>query len=206
MKILLIGPPASGKGTLGPLLSEALGVPHITMGGLFRSLPKEHPQYLEVHKYLDAGDFVPVEISSVLVKERLSQEDCAKGFILDGWCRRMVDLEAYEPDFDAVIYINIPKEVVIKRIAGRRMCEADGKVYNIYTLPKEELEKCPGPLTRREDDTEEVALHRWQVQHIEGSLPVIEYFKNKGLIIEVDGTPSPDEVLENALKGIKNHS
>jgi len=205
MRILLIGPQGSGKGTLGSFLSDHLEIPFISGGDLLRDLAENSPYYREVHTYMEKGALVPLDIMSGIIRERISQEDCTNGFIMDGWCRRTDDLKAFDPKFDLVLVLNISRETSIKRITGRRICSSNGKTYNIYTLPKEELEECTGELIQREDDTKEAVETRLNIYYTQ-TQEVIDYFEKKGLLKIIDAEGMPDEVLQNALKAIESIS
>lgn len=200
MKILLMGPPACGKGTIGKMLSEKLGLPLFGGGQLLRDLPKSHPRYDEINKIMEEGKLAPQEFVAELLEKRCDEDDCKNGFILDGWGRAMIDLELFDPVFDHVLLINISDETVMKRITGRRLCTSDGQVYNIYTLPKEELEKCTGELIQREDDTPEVVKTRLEVQRPREE--VKEYFRKQGNLVEIDGEGLPEEVFQSALEAM----
>lgn len=201
MKILLLGPPASGKGTIGKMLSEELDIPLISAGNVLRTLPPSHPRYHEVHEAMDRGHLVPQDFLSEVLRDRLSEEDCADGFVLDGWGRALIDLEYFDPGFDKVVVINVSDETVLKRITGRRICTSNGEIYNIYTLPKEQLEECTGKLVHRHDDTIEIAKRRLEIQRIKDD--VLAYFKPQNNLVFVDGEPTPDVVFKNVLVAIK---
>jgi len=205
MKILLIGPQGSGKGTLGPILSNHLEIPFVSGGDLLRDLPKSSSYYDEVCGCMEKGLLVPLDIMSSIVQDRLSQEDCVDGFILDGWCRRLEDLRAFDPEVDIVLVVDISRETSIKRITGRRLCTSDGKTYNIYTLPKEKLEECTGELIQREDDTKEAVEVRLNIYYIQ-TQEVIDYFEKKGILKVIDGEALPDKVFQNALNALESFS
>jgi adenylate kinase len=202
MKILLIGPPACGKGTIGELLSEKLKLPLISVGQLLRDVPETDPRYERVHAKMDKGDLVSGEITSELLKDRLDMDDCKNGYILDGWCRKFADLHAYDPGFDMVLYLHISEDTVIKRISGRRICEATGEIFNVYTMSPEALKSCPSDIIQRADDREEVVKERL-VSFKEETLPVIEHFRKQHLLFQVDAEPKPDEVFKNICKVLK---
>lgn len=197
MKILLMGPPASGKGTIGKMLSEKLGIPLISNGALLRALTPEHPYYERVHQCMSLGELVPQDILAELLNNRTQEEDCKNGFIIDGWGRALIDLEYYDPGFDKVVVINISDETAMRRITGRRLCTSNGKVYNIYTLPKEELKECEGELVQREDDTPEIVARRLKVQKINPE--VLDYFRKQNNLVFVDGEPMPEIIFEEVL-------
>jgi len=201
MKILLIGPPASGKGTIGELLSSKLKMPVISGGDLLRALPTTHPRYKELHEKMDKGDLAPSDLIAGLLKERVQHEDCSKGYILDGWARKLDNLQYFDPGFDLVLFLHISEDTVVRRVSGRRMCLADGEIYNIYTMTPDQLLKCDSDFTQREDDKEDVVRERLKVYH-EETQPVIEYFKKQGVLIEIDAEPSPEEIFKNICKAL----
>jgi adenylate kinase len=186
MKLILHGPPACGKGSQGQKLSEYLNIPLISTGKLLRALPEDHPLYIENKNVMNSGGLSPDHLVADVLKHALETSDTSKGYILDGYGRNMVQIGMYEPPIDTAIFIYISPEETLRRITGRRMCESDGKIYNIYTLPPEELEKCKGKMTQREDDTEKAVLERLAVFN-KFTVPVIEYYKSKGSFFEVNG-------------------
>lgn len=202
MKILLMGPQGCGKGTQGKKLSKHLGIPLIGVGNILRSLPEDHPSYKTIHDAIDHGNLAPQDMIADLLRERVQEPDCANGFIFDGWGRSMIDFEYFDPKFDKIVVLNLSRESSIKRITGRRMCSTDGKIYNINTLPKEELAKCKGELIQRVDDTEEAVNVRLNIYYTE-TVKTIEHFKKKGIVVEVDAEPMPDVIFENVLKALE---
>lgn len=201
MKISLLGPQGSGKGTIGKIISEKLGIPIIGVGDILRDVPKDHPRYEELNEIMDRGDLAPQDFVAELLKERVSQKDCEEGFIMDGWGRKLIDFEYYDPEFDKVVVLDISRETSVKRITGRRMCTSNGKTYNIYTLPKEMLEECEGELIQREDDTEKAVNKRLDIYYSE-TVKSIDKFKKKGILVVVDGEGTPEEVVNNVLSAI----
>ncbi len=204
MKILLIGPPASGKGTIGNMLSQKLDIPLISGGALLRALPQEHPRYTEVHALMSRGELVPQDFLASLYKEKVASEASQSGFILDGWGRKLIDLEIYDPGFDFVVVFTLSRDSALKRITGRRMCKTDGQIYNIYTLPTEKLKECEGDLVQRADDKEDVVNRRLDLYEIESG-EVLEYLSERYQIVYVDSEPHPDDVFVATLQamGIK---
>jgi adenylate kinase len=193
MKLLMIGPQACGKGTQGEKLSEYLGIPLVTGGDLLRKLDPTHPRYPEIMRIMNAGELVPQDFLAELYKARVAEPDANNGFILDGWCRKLIDLTFFDPKFDKVVIINIPREESVKRISGRRLCSTDGKVYNIYTLEPSAIH-CAGELTQRADDTEEAVNRRLDIYYTE-TQKVTDHFKNLGIAVDIDGLGTPDEVF-----------
>ncbi len=217
MNLILLGPPGGGKGTQAKRIVEKYGIPQISTGDMFReAVAKGTELGKKAKEYMDRGELVPDEIVIGIVKERLAQPDCEKGFILDGFPRTLKQAEALDDileemnkKIDAVININVPDEEIIKRIVYRRTCKNCGAVYNlIYSPPKEDnkCDKCGGELYQRDDDKEETVRERLRV-YKEQTQPLIDYYKKKGVLYEVDGTKSIDEVwkeIENILEKIKS--
>lgn len=193
MKILMMGPQACGKGTQATFISEFLTLPVVVIGNLLRGLPETHPHFKSVHAALVAGELVQTDLAASIINERISSKDCINGFILDGWGRRMADITYLDPNPDKVFVISIPREESIKRISGRRICPTDGKVYNIYTMKPTEI-TCSVPLVQREDDKEAAINRRLEIYATETSA-VIEMFRERGVLIEIDGLGTPDEVF-----------
>lgn len=208
MKILMMGPQGSGKGTIGKMLSDALSVPTISVGQELRKVSVNSPYYEAINGAMEKGELAPYEETAEIIKERLSVPDCQGGYILDGWARNMDQLKYFNPDLDDVLYIDISKETSVKRISGRRICEKDGFTCNIYTLPPEHndrCDKCGGELTQREDDTEEAVARRLQIFYNE-TMEVVEHYKKKGILHKIDGEGTPEEVFQDAMSalGIQN--
>jgi len=205
MNLILLGPPGSGKGTQAKLIVEKYGIPQISTGDILReAVAKGTELGKEAKKYMDAGQLVPDEIVIGIVKERLQQPDCEKGFILDGFPRTIPQAEALDKileelgkKIDAVINIQVPEEEVVKRIVYRRTCRNCGAVYHlIYNPPKEDnkCDKCGGELYQRDDDKEEVVRQRYKV-YKEQTEPLVEYYAKKGVLYNIDGTKSIEEVF-----------
>uniref|UniRef100_A0A7C4WJY4 Adenylate kinase n=1 Tax=Geoglobus ahangari TaxID=113653 RepID=A0A7C4WJY4_9EURY len=217
MNLILLGPPGGGKGTQAKRIVEKYGVPQISTGDMFReAVAKGTELGKKAKEYMDRGELVPDEIVIGIVKERLAQPDCEKGFILDGFPRTLKQAEALDEileemnkKIDAVINIIVPDEEIIKRIVYRRTCKNCGAVYNlIYSPPKEDnkCDKCGGELYQRDDDKEETVRERLRV-YKEQTEPLIDYYKKKGTLYEVDGTKPIDEVwkqIESILENIKS--
>lgn len=202
MKILLIGAPASGKGTIGKLLSERLDLPLVSVGALLRELPYDTPEQIRIHEVIDKGNLAPNDLVAKILEKRLNQADVSNGFVLDGWGRRLSDIQIYDPGFDLVLFLKISEETVIKRISGRRVCPKDGTNFNVYTNPSKFdgiCDICGSVLETRADDTEEIAKERIEIFNLD-TLPTINFFKEKGILIEVNGEPLPSEIFSNLSK------
>jgi adenylate kinase len=205
MKILLMGPPASGKGTIGEKLSSHMGIPVMSGGGLLRNIPEDHPRYKEINDLMNSGELSPQDFVAELLRNRVNQPDCVNGYIIDGWGRNMIDLEYFDPGFDKVIVLNLSEDSAIKRISGRRVCSNCKEMFNVYYVPSKVegvCDKCGGDLIQRKDDTPEVVKRRYQVQWVD-SQDVVLKFRNDGVLVEIDGEGSPDEVFTLVLNALK---
>lgn len=212
MRLVLLGPPGVGKGTQAVRLSKRLGVPHISTGDMFReALAKKTALGLSAKEYMDSGKLVPNDITIGLVRDRLDNPDCAGGFILDGFPRDVAQAEALEKilkilgiSLDAAVYIGAGPGVVVKRIAGRRVCEGCGMTYHISFNPPPEdgkCRKCGGRIYQRVDDREETVRERLKVYEALTE-PVVDYYKGLGILKTVNGEEDADEVLEAIISMI----
>jgi adenylate kinase len=215
MNLILLGAPGAGKGTQAKKIVEKYNIPHIATGDILReAVAKGTELGKKAKEYMDKGQLVPDEVVIGIVKERLKQPDCENGFLLDGFPRTLNQAEALDEmlkelgkEIDAVIYIDVPEEEVVKRIVNRRTCKNCGAVYHlIYAPPKEEnkCDKCGGELYQRDDDKEETVRQRFKV-YMDNTAPLIDYYEKKGNLYRVDGTKSIDEVfveIEDTLKKI----
>lgn len=205
--IILLGPPASGKGTQASRLAAELKIPHISTGDLFRENMKNNTLLgQKVKSFMDAGKLVPDEIVLDMLFDRVSRPDCANGYVLDGFPRTIPQAEAFDKrlsDGQKVIVLNldVKDETLIKRTAGRLSCKSCGHIQNKFFSPplKEGIcDKCGGELIQRADDKEEVVKERLRVYH-EQTKPLIVYYQKQGRLTTIDGEKSPDQVF-NALK------
>lgn len=205
MKLLLVGPQGSGKGTVGKMLSDYFSIPLISAGQILRELSSEHPRKQEVDNHMKKGNLVPQDLVADLLREETSKEICANGFIFDGWGRTMVDLEFYDPDFDKVILIKISPETSVKRLSSRRTCDDCGAIFNIISIPpkvENVCDVCGGPLVQRDDDTEDAVKRRLEIFNTE-TMEVINHFRNQGKLLEIDGEGSPEEVFQLTVEALK---
>jgi len=206
MRLVFLGPPGAGKGTQAETLVKKLEIPHISTGDIFRQAIKEGTTLGQKAKeYMDNGQLVPDEVTVGIVRERISQSDCSKGFLLDGFPRTVVQAEALDSILDemkkslnAVINIEVPKEKLVARLTGRRVCKACGSTYHIlYNSPKVEgfCDKCGGELYQRGDDSETTVINRLSVYEKQ-TAPLIEYYQQRGLLKNIDGDKPINEVLD----------
>jgi len=205
MKLVFLGPPGAGKGTLASEAAKYYGIPHISTGAMFRTAIKNHtPLGEKIKRIIDSGLLVDDETTAALVKERLANDDAGNGFILDGFPRTIAQAEMLE-DFcslDAVIDFGISDEAVVKRLSGRRLCPSCGKNFHIeFMKPLIEgiCDNCRATLVIREDDKRESIIKRLETYR-EQTFPLIEFYQNKHLLITLDAQPAPAVILENFIK------
>lgn len=212
MKIILLGPPGAGKGTQAERLTKDYDIPQISTGDIFRSaLAQGTPLGLEAKKYMDAGELVPDELVVRIVEERLKEDDCANGFILDGFPRSAEQADALDrflnengSEIDAVLNIDADQETVIKRLAGRRVCRKCGFNYNInFRMPEDGVtcEHCGGELYHRDDDNEDTIRNRLKVYQ-EQTEPLIEHYSQGGKMVTFNGAGDSNVVYEEIVKSL----
>lgn len=206
MKIVMLGAPGAGKGTIASRLSAKYGIPHISTGDIFRANIKNGTELGKKAKsYMDQGLLVPDELTCDLVMDRISQDDCKKGFILDGFPRTIPQAEALtdaldekDEQMDYALNVILSDDKIVKRMSGRRTCPKCGAVYHIVTLPPKKegiCDKCGSALVQRADDSEETVKKRLQVYH-EQTEPLIEYYHRAGIIVEVSGDAGADQEVD----------
>ena len=213
MHILLMGPPGAGKGTQAANLVKEFSIPHISTGDMFRAAIKEGTELGKQAKAcIDAGNLVPDEITIGIVKERLAQDDCKKGFILDGFPRTVKQAEALSNilveiglNLKSVLNINVPSADLVERAVGRRICRSCGATYHIKFSPSKKADVCDvcgGELYQRADDTEETMKNRLSVYEAQ-TKPLIDYYQNAGLYVEIDGRQAIDKVFADVVETLK---
>jgi adenylate kinase len=210
--VVLLGPPGAGKGTQAQIISEALGLPHISSGDIFRENLKQRTELGELAKgFIDRGELVPDDVTIAMIKQRLSRADCASGALLDGFPRTPNQAEALDNMLAenntrvmAVPYISVPEEVLIERLTGRWTCRAQGHVFHEKYNPPRAGGICDidgSELYQRNDDKVETVKHRIRV-YLEQTLPLIEYYREKGVLVEVDGSQPIDLVTSELLTAL----
>ncbi|MDR0448658.1 MAG: adenylate kinase [Treponema sp.] len=205
MKLIFLGPPGAGKGTLAAKAVEMMKVPHISTGNIFRAaIAAQSPLGIKVKEILDSGRLVDDETTIGLVKERLAEEDTQQGYILDGFPRTIAQAEALAgfSVVDRVVNFDIPDTSVVERLGGRRTCRACGTNFHIlFGKPKKEgiCDHCGGELYTRDDDREEAIKKRLEVYR-EQTAPLIDYYRKKGILEDVDAKPAVETVVDNFKK------
>lgn len=208
MNLLIIGVQGSGKGTQGKLLAKKLNIPHISTGDLCRGTDEKTKLGKKVREYMDKGELVPIELMTELLKKRLEEDDTKKGIVLEGYPRFIDQAKLLEGflTLDYVLFIKISDKEALMRISGRKVCKKCGAIYNIYTSPKPKdpdiCDKCKSKLYQRKDENVEAVKKRISIFHSE-TLPLIEYYRNKGILIEVNGEKPIEKVHEEILKKVK---
>lgn len=206
MKLILLGAPGAGKGTQAAILCEKLGIPTISTGNILRAAIKNGtPTGLKAKSFMDAGKLVPDEVIIGIITERVAEEDCAGGYILDGVPRTIAQAEAMEKAgivFDAVVSIEISDETIMERMSGRRVCESCGSSYHLVAVPPKVAgvcDKCGGKLVQRKDDAPETVKARLEVYHKETE-PLKDFYAQRGLLKTVENQPSVAETSEAILR------
>ena len=209
MNLVFLGPPGAGKGTIAKVAKEALGVPHISTGDLFRANIKNETELgKRVREILASGGLVPDEITIKMVENRLSESDCEKGYILDGFPRTIPQAEALSKmsNVEGVINFVLSEEEIIKRLSGRRMCPSTSRTYHIlFNPPKVEGidDETGEPLIQRDDDKPEAIRHRLELYN-EATAPLIDYYKAKDVVLDLICTNDPKETEDNFFAIIKD--
>lgn len=197
MNIILLGAPGAGKGTQASKIVDAYKLPHISTGDIFReNIKNQTPIGLLAKSYIDKGALVPDEVTCKIVEERISREDCKNGYMLDGFPRTIAQAEALDKitKINFVINIDVDFSLLLDRLCGRRVCKDCGESYHITRLNGEtKCARCGGDLYQRKDDNPETVQSRLDVYNAQ-TAPLIEYYTNKGVIFNVDGSTTPEAV------------
>lgn len=208
MNIILFGPPGAGKGTQAEIICEKLSIPTISTGAVLREAMKNHTSTgLKAQSYIEAGKLVPDEIVTTIIKERIAEDDCKNGYILDGFPRTIPQAEALEAmgvRIDAVLNIEVPDEAIIKRLSSRRLCSVCGAPYSVLFNPTEDnihCSKCGGELVTRKDDDPEVVKQRLDTYHSQTE-PLKAFYNERGLVRTVDGQNTIAETTRLSLAAL----
>ena len=210
MKIIMLGSPGAGKGTQAKMIAEKCGIPHISTGDIFRANIKNGTELgAKAKEYMDKGLLVPDELVCDLVVDRIQQADCEKGYILDGFPRTIPQAEALENALNAIeqkldyaIDIDVPDENIINRMSGRRACVGCGATYHVLFNPTKvegKCDVCGESLILRDDDKPETVKKRLDVYHTQ-TQPLIDFYTERKVLVEVDGTQSMDKVFDDIMK------
>lgn len=211
MKIIMLGAPGAGKGTQAKMIADKYGVPHISTGDIFRANIKEGTELgVEAKKYMDQGLLVPDELTVRILLDRVANEDCKNGYVLDGFPRTIPQAEVLDKELaklgDAIDYainVEVPDENIVNRMSGRRACLSCGATYHIKHVPPKAdgvCDRCGKELILRDDDKEETVKNRLKVYH-EQTQPLIEFYNHKNILKSVDGTMDMKLVFD-AIVGI----
>ena len=202
MKLILLGAPGAGKGTQASQIAAQYGIVHISTGDIFRKNLKEGtPVGLKAKAYIDKGQLVPDEVTCEIVAERLKESDCKSGFMLDGFPRNLAQAQALDgiTAIDKVINIDVDLDKLTQRLVGRRVCAKCGESYHVSTFDGTACTKCGGSLMQRDDDKEETVQSRLKVYTAQ-TQPLIAYYTQKGVLVNVDGMQSVADVFADIQK------
>lgn len=200
MRLVFVGPPGVGKGTYAAAVSQRCGIPHISTGDMIREEIKRGTELgKRLREYVERGALVPDELVTEMVRQRLQQDDCKRGFILDGYPRTLKQAEELDKitTIDLVLNFVAPDEVIIDRISGRRICRRCGAIYHVKYMPPKLpgiCDKCGGELYQREDDKAEVVKKRLEVFR-EQFTPILDYYRRRGLLVDVDASEQAEKVV-----------
>ena len=209
MRIIMLGAPGAGKGTQAKKIAEKYGIPHISTGDIFRANIKNGTELGKKAKtYMDQGLLVPDELTCDLVVDRIQQDDAKNGYVLDGFPRTIPQAKVLDDaltklgeKIDYAINVDVPDENIVRRMSGRRACLKCGATYHVEHIPpkKENVcDTCGSDLVLRDDDKPETVLNRLKVYH-DQTQPLIDYYKNEGILAEVDGTKDMEEVFQDIV-------
>jgi adenylate kinase len=216
VNLVLMGLPGAGKGTQAEKIVEKYGIPHISTGDMFRAAIKEGTELgLEAKSFMDKGELVPDQVTIGIVRERLSKEDCNKGFLLDGFPRTVAQADALEDilseldkKIDYVINIDVDQSILMERLTGRRICKNCGATYHLVFNPPakaDECDRCGGELYQRADDNAETVKNRLDV-NIKQTKPLLDFYESKGYLRNIDGQQEISKVftdLDALLGGLR---
>ncbi len=210
MKIIMLGAPGAGKGTQAKMIADKYGVPHVSTGDIFRANIKNGTELgMEAKKYMDQGLLVPDELTVKILLDRVAQDDCKNGYVLDGFPRTIPQAKVLDDalsklgeTIDYAIDVDVPDENIINRMSGRRACLACGATYHIAHIPPKQegiCDRCGKELVLRDDDKPETVKNRLEIYH-EQTQPLIDFYTEKGVLKTVDGTVPMNEVFEAIVK------
>ncbi|WP_324822117.1 adenylate kinase [Sinanaerobacter sp. ZZT-01] len=210
MNLVLLGPPGAGKGTQATQIAEKYNIPHISTGDIFRKNVKEGtPLGKKAQEYMSKGELVPDDLVIELVEDRLTEDDCKNGFLLDGFPRTVYQAEKFDvylkeknSVIDKVLDIDVEKDILIDRMIGRRVCKNCGATYHVKNMPPKKegiCDVCGGEIYQRADDTLETVSNRLQV-YLEQTSPLIDYYEKAGNIAHINGAGALDKVFSKIVE------
>jgi adenylate kinase len=213
VRLVLVGPPGAGKGTQAQFIAAQFAIPKISTGDIFRANVSEGTELgITAKKYMDAGDLVPDEVTSAMVRERLKEDDAVDGFLLDGFPRTVPQAETLDEmlaqlgtELDVVLEIVVDDEEVIRRLSGRRTCRSCGHIWHVdFDPPTRDgiCDHCGGELFQRDDDKPDTVRHRLEVYAVQ-TAPLIEFYAEKGVLVGIDATGPVDDVTERAIAALR---
>ena len=212
MRLVIFGPQGAGKGTQAAQIAEKWGIPAISTGEIFRwAIKGKTALGHEVLQYVNAGRLVPNELTIKVVSERIASDDCADGFLIDGFPRNIIQAEALdelltevEVVLDAALVIEVQEELALRRLTGRRVCENCGRNYHLDSPPENNwtCDVCGGDVVARDDDVDEAALKERLATYHDQTEPLYEYYERTGRLRKIDGTGSPDEVFSRIVEAL----
>lgn len=210
MKLILLGAPGAGKGTQAEIISERLSVPTISTGNIIRAALKAQTEMgVKAKEFIDKGLLVPDDVVIGIVRDRLKEDDCKNGFILDGFPRTVPQAQALDDmgiEIDKVIDIQVPDEKIVQRLSGRRVCSGCGASYHLlYKKPEKDgvCNSCGAQLVQRTDDREETVLERLKVYH-EQTEPLVDYYRKKNKLVVVEGQEEVSDTTALTLKALED--
>lgn len=209
MKIIMLGAPGAGKGTQAKKIAAEYAIPHVSTGDIFRANIKEGTELgVKAKSYIDSGNLVPDEVTIAMLLDRIHQDDCKKGFVLDGFPRTIAQavslgeaLDKLGEKIDYAVEVDVPDSAILKRMSGRRVCQSCGATYHIEFTPPTNAnvcDSCEHELVIRDDDKPETVKKRLEVYH-ELTSPLIDYYDKHGILKKVDGTKLPEEVFSDII-------
>ena len=214
MNLVFLGLPGAGKGTQAALLAEEFDIPHISTGDMFREAVKQETELgKKAKEYMDAGDLVPDQVTIGIVRERLAQDDCRRGFILDGFPRTITQAEALEEvlqelnrELDLALLIDAPEEELVERLTGRRVCQNCGATYHVKFDPPEVegiCDECGGRLEQRDDDKSETVKKRLEVNR-EKTEKMVNFYSSRGILTEIDARGEIEDIQDKIIRLIED--
>ena len=212
LRTILLGAPGAGKGTQATRIVEKYGIPHISTGDIFRDNIKRQTELgMKAQEYMNKGELVPDDLTCEIATSRLLEDDCANGFLLDGFPRTVYQaekleefLKAHGQKLDFVIDVEVDQEALIARLTGRRVCKNCGATFHVINIPPKQdgiCDNCGNPLIQRDDDKEETARNRLSV-YADQTMPLIEFYKDMGILVEIDGDGDPEKVFGDIVAAI----